>query len=275
MKRLIHFFLRVSALLPAAAAALAVSCTVKEDRVPCPCYLNVSFAERETIPEGAEVGLLGWNAVELFRAGIDVAEHDPYWVKAVHKGKLILSAYRGVEKVSAKDHFVTIVPGQQADSLYAFHDVVDATGEMAYSEVTFRKQFCTVHLDILRRASEMRDFRFLVEGNTCGFDLLTFEAVPGTFRFEPVPEAGARIVDFRIPRQVDDSMTLTLWYRNPNGTYEDIGVFPLGKYIERTGYNWKAEELQDVYIVIDLVLGTIHIGVYGWEEGATFTFIEQ
>lgn len=253
----------------------AGSCTVKEDRMPCPCYLNVSFSERESIPEKAEVGLLGWNAAELFRAGIDVADYDPYWVKAVRKGVFYLSAYRGVSDTTPGGRYITISPGFQSDSLYAYHTEVDARGELAYADVTFRKQFCTVHLDIMRRPSELRQFRFLVEGNTCGFDLLTFDAVPGTFRFEPVPEDGTRVVDFRIPRQVDDSMSLTLWYRNEDGTFDNIGTFPLGRYIVRTGYNWKAEELQDVYILIDLVLGHITIGVDGWEDGAVFTFIEQ
>ena len=256
-------------------ALLLAGCTVKEDRVPCPCYLNVSFADRDQVPQGAEVDLLGWHDAELFRAGIDIAEYDPYWVRGVHKGFLTLSAYRGVEKVRDDGHYVLITPGNQADSLYAFHDEVDCTGDMAYSEVTFRKQFCTVHLDILRSASQMKDFRFLVEGNTCGFDLLSFEAVGGAFRCEPVPAAGARVVDFRIPRQVDDSMTVTLWMRMPEGNYDDLGTFPLGQYIVRMGYNWTAEELQDIYVVIDLVLGLVTINVEGWEHGQTFMYYEQ
>ena len=257
------------------AGSLLAGCTVKEDREPCPCYLNVSFADREKVPEGAEVDLLGWREAELFRAGIEIAEYDPYWVRGVHKGFLTLSAYRGVDKVRDDGHLVLIAPGNQADSLYAFHEEVDCTGDMAYSEVVFRKQFCTVHMDILRSAAQLRDFRFLVEGNTCGFDLLDFQPVGGAFRCEPAPESGARVVDFRIPRQADDSMTVTLWYRQEDGGYQDLGTFPLGKYIVRTGYDWKAEELQDVYVVIDLVLGMVTIGVDGWEHGQTFMYYEQ
>ena len=266
---------RASLWMVLAVAGVFASCTVKEARVPCPSYLNVSFADRDQVPEGAEVNLLGWNDAELFRACIDIADYDPYWVRGVHKQILLLSAYRGVEKVKDDGHYVLITPGNQADSLYAFHDEVDCTGDMGYSEVTFRKQFCTVHLDILRSASQMKDFRFMVEGNTCGFDLLSFEAVSGSFRCEPVAAGGARVVDFRIPRQVDDSMTVTLWMRTESGNYENLGTFPLGEYIVRTGYNWSAEELQDIYIVIDLVLGQITIQVEGWEHGKTFMYYEQ
>ena len=266
---------RLEALLSAAGVLLG-ACTVKEDRVPCPWYLHVSLAEEQELPDSLDVvDLLGWDEGEMFRAGVETYKFDPYWVRGVHKGTFLLSAYRGVEKVKDAGHFVTITPGEQSDSLYAYHTEVDATGDMAYAEVLFHKQFCTVHLDILRKASEMRNFRFLVEGNTCGFDLLNFEAVSGSFRCEPVPEQGARIVDFRIPRQVDDSMTVTLWYRPEDGSYQNLGTFPLGKYIAKTGYSWKAEDLQDVYVVIDLVLGQITISVDGWEAGWTFSYYEQ
>lgn len=253
----------------------ASSCSVKENRETCPCYLKVSLAENQAVPADANIGLLGWNDAEMFRAGIRVPDFDPYWERGIHKGHFLLSAFRGVEKAKNEGHRVTIPLGEQSDSLYAYHSEVDASGEIAYAEISFRKQFCTVHLDILCSPAEMQEFRFLVEGNTCGFDLLNFEAVPGEFRCEPVPEKGARVVDFRIPRQTDDSMTVSLFMKMGDGAYGKVAAFPLGQYIVRTGYDWKAEELQDIYITIDLVLGQILIMVEGWENGQTFTYYEQ
>ena len=40
-------------------------------------------------------------------------------------------------------------------------------------------------------------------------------------------------------------------------------------------YDWNTEDLQDIYVKIDLVSGFITIMVEGWEEGYTFSFIEQ
>jgi len=204
-----------------------------------------------------------------------VEEYDPYWVKAIHKGMLDFGAYTGVRKSRDDGHYVTIEYGNQSDSLYAFHESVDCYGEMAYTDVLFHKQFCTVHLDIMKRPAEMRNYHFVVDGNTCGFDMLNFEPVSGPFRFEKAAESGARIVDFRIPRQLDDSMTVTIRYFYDDGHFDHIGVFPLGRYIIETGYNWSAEDLQDIYIMIDLVIGRIIISVDGWEDGVTFNFIEQ
>lgn len=256
------------ALAAIAAVLLPLSCTVKEDRVPCPCFLNVSFDDRENVI--SDVGLLGWDDAERFRESIDVADYDPYWVKAVHKGVFWLAAYEGVDRALASGRYVTIAPGSQCDSLYAYFTEVDAQGEMAYAEVSFKKQFATVRVDILKSASEMRSYDFFVRGNTDGFDLLTFEPVPGVFSYEPKPGAGQRVIEFRVPRQSDDSMALAIWREGL-----PLGDFPLGDYIRRTGYRWDTEELQDIYVVIDLVIGQITVTVEGWEEGAVFTFIEQ
>ena len=116
----------------------------------------------------------------------------------------------------------------------------------------------------------MRRFAFLVEGGTCGFDLHTFTPVPGGFRWEGRAAEGERIVRFRIPRQSDDSLSLSLRHDGaPAGSY------PLGEYIARLGYDWHAEELQDIYVTIDQVLGLVTVSVSDWEDGAVFHLVEQ
>ena len=254
-------------LILAAVLLLPCSCSVKEDRVPCPCYLDVVLPQDSTT---REVGISLWRDVEICRVAVDPADFPQAWTKPVKKGMVTLASWRGVRLATAAGHWLTIPFGEQCDSLYAFHDEVDATGERARSEVVFRKQFATVHLDIRKDADVMRRFAFLVEGNSCGFDLHTFAPVPGAFRWESAAKEGERIVRFRIPRQDDDSLSLSLRY---DGT--PAGSYPLGEYIARLGYDWGAEELQDIYVTVDLVLGLVTVSVAGWEDGAVFQLIEQ
>ena len=219
-------------LIPACLALLVAgtACSVKEDRGPCPCYLQVSFAD----PDAAgEAELLGWRDDRLFRERVRIEDARPAWTKPVPKGMLTVS-------------------------------------DLAYASVTFRKQFATVFLDIRKSADIVRTCRFLVEGNSCGFDLLDFSPVGGPFRCEPRPRAEESIVTFRVPRQEDNGLAVTI---QPEGSVP--ARFPLGEYIERLGYNWKTEELQDIYVAIDLARGLIDIRVADWEEGTTFPLIEQ
>jgi len=249
-----------------ALLAATLSCTVKEDRGPCPCFLQVTFTDPEA--SGA-VEMLGWNGSALFRDRIRIEDCRPQWVRPVEKCVLVLSACKGIGKAVPEQHRVTIPVNSQADSLYAYHGEVDATGEIARAEVSFRKQFATVFLDIRKPAEVVRTCRFFVEGNTSGFDLLDFSPVPGPFRFIPEPAEGENIVTFRVPRQTDDSLQVTV---HPEGG--PAVRFPLGEYIGRLGYSWKTEELQDIYVAIDLVRGLVDLRVSDWEQGATFPTIE-
>ena len=261
-------------LIPACLALLAAgaACSVKEDRGPCPCYLQVSFSDPDAAGE-AEV--LGWRDDRLFRERVRIEDARPAWTKPVPKGMLVVSACKGLREAFSEGHQLRIPPGSEADSLYAWFGEVDATGDLAYAEVSFRKQFATVFLDIRKSADVVRSCRFLVEGNSCGFDLLDFSPVEGKFRCEPVPSTGSgagagTIVPFRIPRQGDSGLTVTI---QPEGSVP--ARFPLGEFIDQLGYNWKAEELQDIYVSVDLARGLVDIRVADWEDGTVFPLIEQ
>lgn len=253
----------------------AVSCSVKEDRTPCPGYLFVSFRDGEKYP--GRVGMIGWaDGEEVFHDALFTAECDPYWIKAVRKNIIRLGSYTGLSESSCSEHRIVIEQGHQADSVYAFFKEVDCRGDEAYVEVDFHKQFCTVHLDIDQDAEQMKRFIFEVTGNSCGFDVLSFSAVGGPFHCEPVVRDGERVVDFRIPRQKDNGLKLKLWYRNPkNGIKEDMGEYSLASYIAKTGYDWDADDLQDVFIRISMTIGYVTVSLQDWEDGITIPLIEM
>ena len=252
---------------PALILALAAGCTVKEDRVPCPCVLHVSLAGGDS--PASLVGLSAWGpAAEEFRAEVDLAMYDPSWDRAVHKGLYTLTAWESGARVSGAGHHVIIPVGAEADSLYACHIPVDATGEEAWAEVSLRKQFATVTVHLRRTPDQMAASTFVVEGNTCGFDLMDFSPIAGTFRHEPRPAPGQGSVSFRVPRQADNSLTLRAIVPGV-----DLGDIPIGEYIARMGYDWSEESLKDITVIIDLVIGGVMITVNDWEEGAWFDLV--
>ena len=257
----------LSASLAAILAACA-ACTVKEDRDVCPCSLTVSFSDPDA---SGPVELLGWDSETVFRYQVLIEDCRSEWTKSVRKGVFILSACKGTAGSSIPmGHVIRIPTNCQADSLYAYFEKVEATGDRAHVNVVFRKQFATVFLDIRQSDETMRKCRFQVEGNTCGFDVLDFSPIAGPFLFEPAPVTGETIVTFRIPRQADDSLTATVF---PEDSPE--ARFPLGEYIRQLGYDWKSEDLQDIYLSIDLVRGVVALRIADWEEGTVFPLVEQ
>lgn len=252
-------------ILVGAAVFLAAACSVRENRTDCPCRLRVVFTD----PGAAGTAdLLGWDGDALFRERVRIEECRPDRERNVSRGHFVLSAWQGTKASSAEGHRVVLPPGKQFDSLYACFSDVDATGDVARAEVTFRKQFATVFLDIRKPAGTARHHTFSVEGNSCGFDLLDFGPVPGPFSCSPQMDEDG-VVRFRIPRQADDALSVAI--RDEEGFFVR---FPLGKYVAGMGYDWTSEELQDIYVSADLVRGSAVIRIADWEEGVTFPFIE-
>ena len=63
-------------LIPACLALIAAgtACSIKEDRGPCPCYLQVTFTD----PDAAgEAQMLGWDDDRLFRDKVRIEECRP------------------------------------------------------------------------------------------------------------------------------------------------------------------------------------------------------
>jgi hypothetical protein len=252
----------------AAILAVCAACTVKEDRDFCPCSLTVSFSDPDA---SGPVELLAWDSETVFRDQVLIEDCRPEWTKSVRKGVFILSAYKGAAGSSIPmGHIIRIPTNCQADSLYAYFEKVEATGDRAHANVVFRKQFATVFLDIPQSDETIHKCRFLVEGNSCGFDVLDFSPIAGSFLFKPAPVTGETVITFRIPRQADDSLMVTVY---PEDSPE--ARFPLGEYIRQLGYDWKSDDLQDIYLSIDLVRGVVDLRIADWEEGTVFPLVEQ
>lgn len=244
------------------------SCTVKEDRSGCPCWLQVRVQNKEVV--STPVGVIGWNGSGLFDESFSIVEYPDYYERIVEKGFLHVLGYSGVRSMTLDaGHSLVIEYGRECDSLYSCSLPVDATGEFADAPLMLRKQFATVYLDIRKSADDLRDYSFVVEGGVCGFDLLRHSPVEGAFRCEPSAVSGSSVAVFRVPRQKDDSLVLGLTYDAGQGAFA-IDRYPLGRYIAALNYSWSSEDLQDIYIMLDIISGRINIGVDGWEPEIGF-----
>ena len=224
---------------------LGPSCSVKEDRTPCPAYLKIYFADREAL-SGKDVYVTGRTASEtLFGEAVSVDDNDPYYLRAVHKDIIR----------------------------------VGAAGDEGVTEVELHKQFCTVHVDFNQPVAKMPELSCEVITNTCGFSFMDYTPIAGQFNYVAEEFGGERVYSFRVFRQADNTMSVRLWEHDAgvslkyNPVMRQIGTYPLGELIVKTGYSWSAPELQDVYVKIDLVIGQVTISVAGWDNGVTYPLI--
>lgn len=245
------------------ASLCVLSCSVKENREPCPCYLEITFPQRNEVTHG--VGLSAWHSKFLFFDDIDLGDYPDVYLRAVERQELVVCAYTGRYKALRDERKMMIPFGSQCDSLYSFYKEVDCSGENASCEVNFLKQFATVTVDIRKSAAEMQHYSMKASGNTCGFDLLSFTPVLGPFECNVTPLQNDYVFRFRIPRQVDSSLLLTL---AKDG--RDICEYPLGRLIELTGYDWTDPDLHDIFVSIDHTVSILTIRVEDWDYEENF-----
>ena len=220
-----------------------VSCSVKEDRGDCPCYLTVD-AERD-------VSVDGWFGTRsLFN---------------VNGGFVDRQVPRGIVDIVASHGRFSVPEGQQMDSLFARRIPVDTDGESAYARVTLCKNFATIELDFKDEDDGRTDYDLLATGTISGVDVRSLNPVEGSFSFVPEPNTDGRGYAFRVPRQKDETLKLLL---SKDGNI--VETIDLGYLIAKTGFDWKAESLGDIAILCDLPAHTFTITVKDWDGPVIF-----
>ena len=151
------------------------------------------------------------------------------------------------------------------DSLFAQRALVNTNGETAGHTVRLNKNFTTVELDFKDEDDGRTAYDLLAIGTVSGVDERTLEPVAGIFRYVPDPVKDGRGYAFRVPRQKDNSLALTLSY---DGNV--VETIDLGYLIARSGFDWKSESLGDVAILCDIPARTFTISIMEWEGPVIF-----
>lgn len=241
--------------------AALCSCTVKEDRVGCPCHLDIYVEDSRLYTD--RLAISGWSA-EGERLFIDRIAPDDYpdaYDRKVGKSYLSVCAYGGQQRMSLKGDRLTIPEGSGCDRIWAYRsDIINATGERAEAHLWLHKQYAELSVRMDRLTMEIGDITLRVTGNVNGMDIRTLEAMNGPFScFAGMDKEMNHTVC--LPRQYDDSLKMEIYI---NGVLER--TVALGELITATGYSWAKEDLDDIFITLGLYLqSTVTISINSWE----------
>jgi hypothetical protein len=255
-----------------ATMAAATACSIKEYREDCPCFLSLDLRRAfDDIVNGPEELLLSVYCPETYYRETYLSWNVPDSLELrVPRGQVVISAISVRNSKSVKDKSLLISYGDQADSIYAFSATVDASGESASETVDLHKQYSTVYVRFVwpEDGAPSSNPGIRVKSSTNGLLLDALEPSKGAFCIE-LPEKDIRErQSFRIPRQTDKSLTLELFSRASEEILDSIN---LGEYIDRTGYDWNAEDLQDIYVEIDYTRTDAVVTVKEWDDEDAFT----
>ena len=269
------------------------SCSIKEDRDGCPCWMTVDLSdvaesrwkspemqsniEHQDITKSPESrpNVVGNVLLRLSgNSDEDAVEYEYQMTEAVRAdaGTLEYEVPRGsvgVSVIGMPDRVghdgiagydgdeIRIPVGEQMDSLYGFFRMFYTRCESVLCDVELHKEFCTVSFT-LGDDGYISPYDLEVWGNVAGVSPWDLMPLEGDFRFAPSQEDGVYRV--RVPRQVDNSLELVMLEDS-----EIVDRLPLGEYITRSGYDWAAEDLADVHIALDMEKQQVMITVSGWD----------
>ena len=240
---------------------LAGACSVKENRDPCPCALMLDFSRVDSLC-ARKIDVLV-SSVEGFMLAdtVDVVFNGGIYRADVPRTDLHVRAWAGAGEAAAGES-ILIPLGQDCPRVYMSVADIETEGEVYTHKVRMCKNHCVMTL-VTEGEGEFRHDLYL-EGSVCGYGR---DGIPeqGQFKYLLKDEDLQDGYQAVLPRQTDGSLMLKI--DDGDGRY-----FALGQYIISSGYDWTAEDLEDITVTIDYASTMLRLVIDGWESEYTYEF---
>lgn len=245
------------ALLPAALSL--GSCSVKENRSACPCELIVRPEEAlktdgnvlVSVVQDGEVVKQGMLSGEDFESG--------KCRMLVKRRPSVVTVFTGITSMSPlPGEKLDIRYDNECDEVYSCSQQKELDGDICDCPLSLHKNFARLNLTILNLPENSG---LCVSGTVRGYDLMYAAPYEGVFNCYPVLAEGTNDCCIRLPRQVDDKLTLSIVNEG-----EVLRTVLMGRMIVATGYSFEDEDLLDIYMTLDMEKAQALLGLEDWEQ---------
>lgn len=243
-------------LLPALMVMAFGAGCIKEDRDECPCRLFLDFSDVDTASvTSADIHMTSENGFE-FSDEVEKRHFQDYMIMVPSK-QVLLHVLSGAGHCLSNDMSVTIPYGEECPKLFGYESLINTDCEQATESIRLRKNHCVLTIQV--ETDAMYPFNLVVKGNVDGYGS-DLKPRAGEFFCKAVPDSSGRSVVV-IPRQVDTSLALEV----DDGT-GIVKTFAVGESIVAGGYDWNAENLDDVTVTLDYSLSKFALDILEWTE---------
>ena len=241
------------------AILLICSCSVKENRSVCPCELVVRSDEPlktegnvlvSVIQDGAVVkqGMMGR---EDFDAGL--------CRMTVPRKPSVVTVFTGITGMNTVEgRRLDIRARHQCDELYSDSAFAELTGDEQECVLTPHKNFARLNIITLGLPD---DAEVSVSGSVQGYDLCSTDPCEGRFGCTPDYKGQAGGYNVRLPRQLDDALSMNVIVAGKR-----FSTVPIGVMIADTGYRFDDPDLLDISLTVDFSQSFVLVCVGDWES---------
>lgn len=247
----------------AVTAFILASCSVKEDRMLCPCWLSVDLSSFEAAPE--EVGVYAWrDSLTLFADTVAVADYPEGYMRSIPKGYASVAVISGFKECQLRGSDFITPYGKMFDALQAGTDFKPCFDEEMKAYPVSTKQYANVRLYV-EGAGETYPFYFCIKSNVAGISLLNLAPIKGEFSCE-IHLNGKESALLRVPRQFHINPYLIL---NVYRESDQVCVYTenLAETIAQKGFNWQEANLGDIDLYISVAEAEFNVKVDAWNDG--------
>ena len=243
-------------LLLTVSLLICAGCSVKEDRIECPCRLLLDFSEVDpSVIKSADYHLSASDGF-IFTGSLESVFFKDQVVIDVPRETIKVVSWCGAG-IYASESGLTIPYGDDCPPVYMHVSDVEASGESVSEVVVMRKNHCNMRINVIGEDREL--VNLILHGNVNGYGSNGHPS-KGRFAYKSAPDANGEI-SVVLPRQVDNTLALEV----DDGTGLSKS-FAIGEYISSSGYDWTAPDLHDIIIDIDFAITHVSLTINGWDK---------
>lgn len=240
--------------------ASSLACSVKETRTDCPCLLSVNV--EDCFRYAGEAYLSVWmQSGSVAEEHLGVAPGGGAVELDVPRGIVEYSACVGLDGDAVGNRELRMALDERCEGVFAYAATLSTDCESIADTVVLHKQFArvTVRIDSMSFADE--DVSVVVSSSWNGLSLGTLSPIAGNWQFRPErePDGSWR---FNMLRQGDNSIRMDIY---AGGKLKRC--IELGKYLEDLGFDWAAEDLDDISVCMGSAESAIVVEIEDWSPG--------
>ena len=242
------------------------SCSIKENRIPCPCYVFFdvpsTYADEDSITyhvfarEEIQTGVLSSNQIRT-------RNHKDITIK---KGDVTVTCTTGYDYGTLSETAYIIPTGHTCDSLFSHRTTLSAYGDEIIAPMIEDKQFALMNISFTMGDETIYPYYAVLTTNSKGVSLQDYTPVEGKYWQKGIvtSEKGNEF-SFIMPRQKSEGGSIIVSLYNKETDDLLCGV-ELAEEITSQGYDWNKESLDDLHIEIDYIISKINVTVIPWKQ---------
>lgn len=250
--------------------AVSASCSIKEDRRVCPCYLSLDISEAAMKGEHARALVTLVSGSLLSQESLltqDYLEAD--YEVTVPRREVSASCVIGHDDLWWRSDTLMPPSGLEWGPVLLARSTEDCDDDLRHVKMSFHKEYCKVSFLLVGVSDpEAYPFDIRLRANSNALRMRDRRPLDGRYTVFARPSNTA-LFTVLMPRQAENEVAVDLLWHSEEHRYaldDLVTSIDLGRELAAQRYDWEKDDLDDIYVTIDVVRASASISIREWEH---------